>query len=172
MRLSKQSNYAVRALVYCAANPGGLCRIRDIGAAFGVSEMFLFKILVPVGRSGLLETVRGRNGGVRLGAPADTIRVMDVLRVTEEDFDLTECGRDKCGHCPLGGKCIYETALREAMRAFAQVLESYTIADLVADGDGIALALGINDVPARPSAAAARTSPDWAARTLAARSGR
>lgn len=169
MRLSKQSNYAVRALIYCAANPTGLSRIRDIGTAFGVSEMFLFKILVPVGRSGLLETVRGRNGGVRLGAPADTIRIIDVLRVTEEDFDLTECGRETCSHCPLGAGCVYETALGEAMRAFAQVLESYTIADLVADGEGIALALGINDVPARPSAA--RTSPPWAARALADRSG-
>ena len=151
MRLTKQSNYAVRALMYCAANRTGLSRIRDIGTAFGVSEMFLFKILVPVGRSGLLETVRGRNGGVRLGAPADKIRIMDVLRVTEEDFDLTECGREKCTHCPLGGQCMYETALGEAMRAFALVLERYTIADLVADTDGVAHALGIHNAPPRSS---------------------
>jgi len=151
MRLSKQSNYAVRALMYCAANRTGLSRIRDIGTAFGVSEMFLFKILVPVGRSGLLETVRGRNGGVRLGAPADAIRIMDVLRVTEEDFDLTECGRESCAHCPLGTKCVYESALGEAMRAFVHVLESYTIADLVADTEGIAQTLGIHDAPPRSS---------------------
>jgi Rrf2 family iron-responsive transcriptional regulator len=152
MRLTKQTNYAVRALVYCAANRTGLSRIRDIGKAFGVSEMFLFKILVPVGRSGLLETVRGRNGGVRLGAPADTISIMDVLRVTEEDFDLTECGRETCAHCPLGASgCIYETALGEAMRAFAQVLESYTIADLVDDAEGVARVLGIYDAPPRSS---------------------
>jgi len=151
MRLTKQSNYAVRALMYCAANRTGLSRIRDIGTAFGVSEMFLFKILVPVGRSGLLETVRGRNGGVRLGAPANEIRIMDVLRVTEEDFDLTDCGREKCAHCPLGAGCPYETALGEAMRAFAQVLESYTIADLVADTEGIAKALGIHNAPPRSS---------------------
>ena len=133
MRLSKQSNYAVRALIYCAANPTGLSRIRDIGTAFGVSEMFLFKILVPVGRSGLLETVRGRNGGVRLGAPADTIRIIDVLRVTEEDFDLTECGRETCSHCPLGAGCIYETALGEAMRAFGPLGE---MAEFVGQNSG------------------------------------
>lgn len=161
MRLTKQSNYAVRALMYCAANRTGLSRIRDIGTAFGVSEMFLFKILVPVGRSGLLETVRGRNGGVRLGAPADTIRIMDVLRVTEEDFDLTECGREQCSHCGLGAHCMYESALGEAMRAFAQVLERYTIADLVADTDNVARILGIHNAPPRSSTtwtpAAART---------------
>lgn len=149
MRLSKQSNYAVRALMYCAANRTGLSRIRDIGNAFGVSEMFLFKILVPVGRSGLLETVRGRNGGVRLGAPAEEIRLIDVLRVTEDDFDLTECAREKCAHCPLGPSCVYETALGEAMRAFTRVLESYTIADLVADTEGVVASLGIDRAPAR-----------------------
>lgn len=163
MRLTKQSNYAVRALMYCAANRGGLSRIRDIGNAFGVSEMFLFKILVPVGRSGLLETIRGRNGGVRLGAPADKIRIMDVLRVTEEDFDLTECGRERCAHCPLGAKCIYESALGEAMRAFVDVLEAYTIADLVVDTEGVASALGVNNV-------APRANPSWAAKVVTARS--
>lgn len=159
MRLTKQSNYAVRALMYCAANRTGLSRIRDIGNAFGVSEMFLFKILVPVGRSGLLETVRGRNGGVRLGAPADAIRIIDVLRVTEEDFDLTECAREKCAHCPLGTKCVYETALGEAMRAFVKVLESYTIADLVADTEGVAAALGVHN-------AAPRANPEWSPRPI------
>lgn len=153
MRLTKQSNYAVRALMYCAVNRNGLSRIRDIGDAFGVSEMFLFKILVPVGRSGILETVRGRNGGVRLGAPASEIRLMDVLKVTEEDFDLTECGKEKCAHCPLGSKCVYETALGEAMRAFAQVLEAYTIADLVSDTEGIAAALGLHNVTPRVNSA-------------------
>lgn len=145
MRLSKQSNYAIRALIYCAANPSGLSRIRDIGDAFGVSEMFLFKILVPIGRSGILTTVRGRNGGVRLGAPAEEITVMDVLRVTEEDFDLSECVRERCAHCPLNTHCRYETALSDAMRAFAKVLESYTIADLVADRDAVVKTLGLAD---------------------------
>jgi Rrf2 family iron-responsive transcriptional regulator len=163
MRLTKQSNYAVRALMYCAANRTGLSRIRDIGDAFGVSEMFLFKILVPVGRSGLLETIRGRNGGVRLGAPADRISIMDVLRVTEEDFDLTECGREKCSHCPLGSICVYETALGAAMRAFAQVLEGYTIADLVADTEGVATALGLHEVTPR-------ALPSWAPKPAISRS--
>ncbi|MBK1796183.1 Rrf2 family transcriptional regulator [Devosia sp. WQ 349] len=145
MRLSKQSNYAIRALIYCAANPSGLSRIRDIGDAFGVSEMFLFKILVPIGRSGLLTTVRGRNGGVRLGAAADQITVMDVLRVTEEDFDLSECVRERCAHCPLTTHCRYETALSDALRAFTKVLESYTIADLVADRDAVVKTLGLTE---------------------------
>lgn len=162
MRLSKQSNYAIRALIYCAANPSGLSRIRDIGQAFGVSEMFLFKILVPIGRSGLLTTVRGRNGGVRLGAPANQITIMDVLRVTEEDFDLSECVRERCAHCPLTSQCRYETALSDALRAFTRILESYTIADLVADRDHVVQSLGL-------SAPLAETDDAWTSESLAAR---
>jgi Rrf2 family iron-responsive transcriptional regulator len=57
----------IRILMYCAANDGRLCRIPEIAAAYSVSELFLFKILQPLVEAGLVETVRGRNGGVRLG---------------------------------------------------------------------------------------------------------
>ena len=70
MRVTKQTNYAVRMLMYCAADPGALSRVPDIARAYGVSELFLFKILKPLVKAGLIETVRGRNGGIRLGTPS------------------------------------------------------------------------------------------------------
>ena len=71
MRLTRQTNYAMRILMYCAANDGRLSRIPEIASAYSVSELFLFKILQPLVEHGLVETVRGRNGGVRLGRAAD-----------------------------------------------------------------------------------------------------
>ena len=71
MRLTRQTNYAMRILMYCAANEDRFSRIPDIPNAYTVSELFLFKILLPLVEAGLVETVRGRNGGVRLGRPAD-----------------------------------------------------------------------------------------------------
>ena len=68
MRLTRQTNYAMRILMYCAANDGRLSRIPEIAAAYSVSELFLFKILQPLVENGLVETVRGRNGGVRLAS--------------------------------------------------------------------------------------------------------
>lgn len=53
MRLTKQTNYAVRMLMYCAANGEKLSRIPEIARAYGVSELFLFKILQPLTRAGL-----------------------------------------------------------------------------------------------------------------------
>ena len=78
MRLTRQTNYAMRILMYCAANDGRLSRIPEIATAYSVSELFLFKILQPLVEAGLVETVRGRNGGVRLGRPADKITLFDV----------------------------------------------------------------------------------------------
>ena len=71
MRLTRQSNYAIRTLVYCAVNGSELSRIGEIAKAYGISELFLFKLIKPLVENGLLETVRGRHGGVRLGKPAN-----------------------------------------------------------------------------------------------------
>ncbi|AQZ51308.1 iron-responsive transcriptional regulator RirA [Martelella mediterranea] len=132
MRLTKQTNYAVRMLMYCAANDGKLSRVPEIAKAYGVSELFLFKIIQPLHKAGIMDTVRGRNGGVRLGRAAADITLFDVVRVTEENFAMAECfevGAET--DCPLVDSCGFNSALREALNAFFAVLAKYTIADLV-----------------------------------------
>ncbi|MCL6705434.1 iron-responsive transcriptional regulator RirA [Pseudomonas sp. R2.Fl] len=157
MRLTKQTNYAVRMLMYCAANKDNLSRIPEIARAYGVSELFLFKILQPLNKAGLIETVRGRNGGVRLGRPADAITLFDVVRVTEDSFAMAECFEDDGEvDCPLVDSCGLNAALRKALNAFFNVLTEYTIDDLVKARPSINMLLGINDLePRRATAPAA-----------------
>ncbi len=57
MRLTKQTNYAIRMLMYCAANEGRLSRIPEIARAYGVSELFLFKILQPLNKAALFDAL-------------------------------------------------------------------------------------------------------------------
>lgn len=146
MRLTRQTNYAVRILMYCASNEGRLSRIPDIAAAYTVSELFLFKILQPLVEAKLVETVRGRNGGVRLGRPADQINLFDVVRVTEENFSMAECFDSETADCPLIDSCNLNAALREALGAFFDVLSKHTIADLTADKSGMRARLMIGDL--------------------------
>ncbi len=148
MRLTRQTNYAMRILMYCAANDGRLSRIPEIAAAYSVSELFLFKILQPLVEHRLVETVRGRNGGVRLGRPADTITLFDVVRVTEESFAMAECFENDAAECPLVDSCALNSALREALNAFFSVLERHSIADLVAGRTDMRGLLGIDLLPA------------------------
>ena len=131
MRLTRQSSYAIRTLIYCAVNAPGLSRIADIAKAHSISELFLFKLIKPLVEAGLIETVRGRKGGIRLGRPATEITLLDTIKLTEESFAMAECfegGSDVL--CPLADACDLNGALREALGAFFDVLESYTIADL------------------------------------------
>ncbi|MDN2584126.1 iron-responsive transcriptional regulator RirA [Aquibium sp. ELW1220] len=144
MRLTRQTNYAIRILMYCAANEGRLSRIPEIAAAYTVSELFLFKILQPLVENKLIATVRGRNGGVRLAKPAAEITLFDVVRVTEESFAMAECFENDAADCPLIDSCALNAALRKALGAFFDVLESYTIADLTKERPSLQLLLGID----------------------------
>jgi len=146
MRLTRQTNYAVRILMYCAANNDRLSRIPEIAAAYTVSELFLFKILQPLVEAKLVETVRGRNGGVRLGRPPAEITLFDVVRVTEESFAMAECFENDAADCPLIDSCALNAALRKALGAFFEVLESYTIEDLVKERTDVRFLLGIKDM--------------------------
>jgi Rrf2 family iron-responsive transcriptional regulator len=146
MRLTRQTNYAVRILMYCAANDDRLSRIPEIAAAYSVSELFLFKILQPLVEAKLVETVRGRNGGVRLGRPATEITLFDVVRVTEDSFSMAECFENDATECPLIDACALNSALRKALGAFFEVLESYTIADLAKNRTDLRFLLHIDDM--------------------------
>ena len=146
MRLTRQSSYAIRTLVYCAVAAPNLSRIADIAKAHSISELFLFKLIKPLVEGGLIETVRGRKGGIRLGRPADQISLLDTIKLTEESFALAECfegGSDVL--CPLAGACDLNAAFREALGAFFDVLDGYTIADLAGKRKAIRQRLGLLD---------------------------
>lgn len=147
MRLTRQSNYAIRTLMYCAVNEGGLSRIGDIAKAHAISELFLFKLIKPLVEAGLIVTVRGRKGGIRLGRPASEITLLDTIKLTEENFAMAECfegGSD----CPLLDNCDLNGALREALGAFFDVLDGYTIADLAGKRRMLRQKLGLEELTA------------------------
>lgn len=143
MRLTKQSNYAVRILMYCAASNEPLDKVAAIAEVYGVSEYFLFKILQPLVDKGYIETVRGRAGGIRLGKEPGDITLGEVIRAAEDKFIMAECFEEDEPTCPLVNACALNSALSEALGAFFQVLDSYTIGDLVANRLKIQEMLGI-----------------------------
>jgi len=146
MRLTKQSSYAIRTLMYCAINEPGLSRVSDVAKAYGISELFLFKLIKPLVENDLLETVRGRHGGIRLAKPADQITLLDCISLTEENFALAECFEGGDVSCPLVNACEFNAALSEALEAFFSVLRSYTIADLADSRKNLRARLGLGDL--------------------------
>lgn len=147
MRLTQQTNYSVRALMYCTANPDKPSKVADIAASFGMSETHLFKIMKVLVDNDLIRTIRGRNGGVVLARPADEITVGEVVRAAEESFQLAECFDSGKQDCPLVMSCGFNGLLHEALEAFMDVLDTKTIADLAENRSSIRHLLQIEGEP-------------------------
>lgn len=126
MRLTRYTDYAMRVLLYLGAQPEKVCSISEIARAYGISQNHLMKVAHDLGKAGYIEGVRGRSGGIRLAKPADQINVGDVVRQTEEGFELVECGT-----CVIAPACGLTGALDEALAAFMAVLDRYTLSDLL-----------------------------------------
>ena len=130
MRLTTFSDYAFRVLIYLGGTQG-LVTIADIAGAYGISENHLMKVVHQLSRLGYIETVRGKGGGMRLARPPREIKVGEVLRATEDGFDLVECMGEGDSDCRIVRACVLKGALGEALAAFLGTLDGYTLADLV-----------------------------------------
>lgn len=157
MRLTQQTSYSIRVLLYCAANTSDNSRIRDIAATYNISELHLFKIMHVLVEAGFVETIRGRNGGIRLARAADQISIGAVVRATESNFHLTECFDAGQRDCPLVDACGVNRILGEALAAFFGVLDRYTIADVAKDRGALRhlLDLSVDTPSSRQTVAAA-----------------
>ena len=129
MRLTKFSDYSLRVLMYAAASGERLATIDAAAAAYGVSRAHLTKIVTTLVRGGFLEGVRGRSGGFRLARPAAEIRLGDVLRLTEPDFDMVECFATG-ESCVVSGCCRLPRVMQQGLDAFLAVFDGVTLADV------------------------------------------
>ncbi|WP_118136176.1 Rrf2 family transcriptional regulator [Oceanicella sp. SM1341] len=128
MQLSRYTDYAVRVLVHVAVQEEGkLSSIAEIAQAYGISRNHLMKIVQDLGQAGFVQTVRGRNGGLRLGRPAEEISIGALIRHTEQGPGLVDCST-----CLIAPACSLPRMLREALQAFYAVLDGYSLADVLA----------------------------------------
>jgi len=131
MRLAEYTDYALRVLMHCAARPGERVTIGALAEHHALSRNHLMKIVTDLARLGLLETTRGRGGGLRLLRDPATLRVGDVVRACETDFRLVECFDTAGSTCRLRPDCRLKGLLDTALRAWFDALDSMTLADLV-----------------------------------------
>lgn len=129
MRLNAQTDFALRLLSHLAAGRGGLVTIAQVANRFQISKNHLTKVAHMLVKHGVIKTARGRLGGLYLSRPAADIRLGDVVRLMENDFALVECMQE--GDCLIAGACRIKRVLQSAMDAFFDVLDQYTLQDLV-----------------------------------------
>ncbi|MNN49451.1 iron-responsive transcriptional regulator [compost metagenome] len=95
------------------------------------------KVSHELGKAGYIETVRGRKGGIRLALEPGDINVGEVVRRMEDDFYLVECFNPAGGSCPISPVCGLKGVLGRALLAYLQVLDEYTLQDLLVNKDDL-----------------------------------
>lgn len=149
MKLTHYSDYALRSLIYLAVKPkaGELANIDDIACAYDISKSHLTKIIHQLGKLGYIESVRGKGGGIRLAKNPHEINIGELIRHTENDFGILECLGDSSddrskisvvnlnphNNCVISPACRLKGVFYKAMLAFIQVLDEYTLADILGD---------------------------------------
>ncbi|SDG83205.1 transcriptional regulator, BadM/Rrf2 family [Duganella sp. OV458] len=86
MRLTTFTDYGLRTLLYLGPGGDRLVTIEDIAATHAISKNHLMKVVHQLGVAGYVETVRGRNGGLRLRRAPANINLGALVRATEPDF--------------------------------------------------------------------------------------
>ena len=130
MRLTSFTDYTLRVLMYLALQPERLATIPEIARAYAISENHLMKVVHQLAKSGVIESVRGKGGGIRLARPASEIRLGAVVRQAEGEAAIVECLGD-APQCNLIPACKLKGVLVRAFDALYAVLDEYTLADMV-----------------------------------------
>lgn len=145
MRLTKQTNYAIRILVECAIAGDRLIRISEVARRYRITEHNLFKALPPLVRDGFVRSVRGRNGGVRLARKPEEIRLGDVVRATEITHVAADCSGEPVD-CAMQPSAPINRILDGALEAFIDVLNTHTLVDLVSGPRARPLAPEVDEI--------------------------
>lgn len=131
MKLTSFSDYTLRVLMYLALRGERLATIPEIAAAYGISQNHLMKVVHQLARNGVIESVRGKGGGIRLAQAPQTIRLGKIVRASEGAGPIVECLSGQPRNCCISPACRLTSILVRAFDALYATLDEYTLADLI-----------------------------------------
>lgn len=131
MHITSYTDYSLRVLIYLASlEDDRLATIQEIAEAYGISRNHLMKVVHQLNRKRYIETVRGKNGGMRLHLKPEAINIGVLVREMEPDMELVECFSPE-NACVITPACGLKGILAEALQAFLTTLDQYTLADVL-----------------------------------------
>ncbi|MCW5979645.1 MAG: Rrf2 family transcriptional regulator [Bryobacteraceae bacterium] len=134
MRLTAYTDYSLRVLMYLGLKNDALATIGEISEAYGISSNHLMKIIHNLAKLGYIKTIRGRGGGMKLAGEPQEINLGQFVRQVEPDFAIVECFEPRRRHeCVITPACRLQVVLGKAVQSFLDVLDQYTLADLLQD---------------------------------------
>jgi FeS assembly SUF system regulator len=130
LRISKLTDYGTVLLAHLAANREAVCSAADVANATGIAVPTVSKLLKSLGRSGLVTSTRGANGGYELARDPGDISAADIIDALEGPVSITECSAID-SQCEHEGVCSVGNAWQRVNVAIRQALDDVSLSDLL-----------------------------------------
>jgi Rrf2 family protein len=131
--LTRESDYALRALMHLARRKEGSASSAELEQALGVPRPMLRKILQILKKKGLLRSAKGAGGGFSLARKSSGIRLIDVIRAFRGGAEPSACVLRK-KLCPKVRNCQLRKTIKRIEGMIDRAFERETIAMLVRKG--------------------------------------
>ncbi|MEQ8847742.1 Rrf2 family transcriptional regulator [Botrimarina sp.] len=135
MFVSQTAEYALRAVVWLAQNPGEPQTTQQLAEGTQVSVSYLPKVLQPLGRAGVLTSQRGINGGYSLDRDPEDLSVLEIVNCVDPIHRIKRCPLKLESHA--GGLCPLHRMLDDSIAALERRFAETTIAGLLREDTGL-----------------------------------
>jgi Rrf2 family protein len=152
MQIPRKIEYALRAMIHLADNPGGVARGTEIARMEHIPKYYLEKVIRDLMRRGLVRARRGPGGGYQLARPPETISFRDVIEAVEGPITLNVCV-DGSAACNLQPTCRMFRVWEEGQRVLLDVFSHTTLSEVALSKPSAALFARSNAI-AEPAVAA------------------
>ena len=126
MQITRQADYALRAIIYLARmEENRKASTAVIAEEQKIPSSFLAKIISQLSIAGLIETARGARGGVSLARPGDEISVLDVIHAIDGPVFLNACTQET-NECPFLNTCPLKDLWCDARKELIERLSAAT----------------------------------------------
>jgi Rrf2 family protein len=133
MQITKQADYAIRAVLYLSRQPEKRAPTNQIAQAMHVPPSFLAKIVAQLAVAGLIHTARGAGGGITLARDPATISLLDIVEAIDGPILLSECV-STTGQCDMKNECPLQAIWIETQHFLLDRLRAVNFGQLVQSG--------------------------------------
>lgn len=131
MKLSTRGRYGLRLMLDLALHSGSEpITLKAMSERQDISEKYLWHIILPLTRAGMISSIRGSQGGYRLAKPPQKITVLDIYRAVEGPLSLVDCipNDDNCARSYF---CVARDLWKELGDLLEKKMESITLEELM-----------------------------------------
>ncbi|MEW5743869.1 MAG: Rrf2 family transcriptional regulator [Nitrospirota bacterium] len=125
MEITRESDYAIRCVLYLSGKPGDIVMVDEIAREMEIPKSFLAKILQKLNKSGLVKSYRGIKGGFQLARSPREVTLLDVVEAVEGPVALNSCVIDK-SVCGRSSTCGVHHVWADVRADFREILKKYT----------------------------------------------